>query len=288
MDININKVIPNFLYHEGYAYLEFEGDFYKGCKRCGGEGHYSFNGEHSDCYACDNTINKLGAQFADEAAAQKWCHEKAVRRNQRERKAEAIRLAAVAAREANQDALKATDPDIAELLSGIDIDVYDQKNRFLNDMAENYQFGTKPFTPNMVAALRSMMERKAAQAAESEANPVVEGRQVITGEILSAKTRENDYGTQYKILVKDDRGFKVYVSIPKNQYEEAYYAFQEQVVTDGYSIHDFGPICAFLGTDDGKYTGVKGRRITFTATVEASADDKGFGFGSRPTKGAWL
>jgi len=306
--MNINKITPNFLFHEGYSYLEHKGEFFKGCKRCGGEGHRSFNGEHSRCYDCDDTAAKLGAQFPDEQAAQKWCHEKSVRRGQRERKAEAIRMAAQAERKARQEALKASDLAVYELLMGIEIgdepqehENYEswaasqfyteaklEKNPFLRSMAENLRIAGNEFTPNMLAALHRAVEQKAARAAESEANPVVEGRQVITGEVLSAKTRESDYGTQYKILVKDDRGFKVYASIPKAQADEAFEAFSMEIGSNGHSPYDFGPACWFLGTDDSKYTGVKGRRITFTATVEVSQDDNGFGFGSRPTKGAWL
>lgn len=73
-----------------------------------------------------------------------------------------------------------------------------------------------------------------------------EGRQTITGTVLSVKTVETSYGDCEKSLIRDDRGFKVYGS-----------------VTAGWG---------------------KGDRVTFTATIQPSQDDKKFGFYKRPTK----
>lgn len=82
--------------------------------------------------------------------------------------------------------------------------------------------------------------------------PADAGRIVITGEVVSLKTVESDYGTQFKMLVRDDRGFKVY------------------------------------GTEPSSINPGKGERVTFTARVERSKDDDYFGFFSRPTKAAIL
>lgn len=93
-------------------------------------------------------------------------------------------------------------------------------------------------------------ERAAQDAAEAAtAAPVVTGRVVITGEILSVKWRENDFGGSLKMTVRDDRGFKVWGSVP-----------------------------ASIDTVE------KGQRVEFTATVEASSDDPTFGFVKRPSK----
>lgn len=302
----IQSIHPTFVEHEGFYYLEFEGEFYKGCKRCGGEGHYSHNGEHSRCYTCDNTSAKLGELIgSDRAAAEKWCHERAVRRAQADRKREAKRLALVAKTEAKQAALKAADPEVFDFIMSIELNdaidystgEYDQEapkreyDTFLIAMAENLRHVVncdKPFTDKMVAASRAKMEKRTAKKIEDAASPAPSGRVAVTGEIVSAKATENDFGTAYKILVKDDAGFKVWVSIPSAQRGEAYDLFWGQVEDAGYSLRDFGPDCWFLGTTDGKFTGVKGRRITFTATLEPSKDDAAFAFGSRPTKGAWL
>ena len=75
---------------------------------------------------------------------------------------------------------------------------------------------------------------------------------VITGEVLGTKTDYNAFGAVQKMLVKDDRGFKVWGTIP------------------------------------GSITAVKGCRVTFTAAIEPSKDDDRFGFYKRPTKAAIL
>lgn len=68
---------------------------------------------------------------------------------------------------------------------------------------------------DMVRTERSEEER-AARAAEEAANsaPVIEGRIEIEGEVLSAKWQENDWGGRLVMTVRDDRGFKVWGSVP--------------------------------------------------------------------------
>lgn len=90
---------------------------------------------------------------------------------------------------------------------------------------------------------------KAAQEAERDAaDPCPTGRVVITGEVLSTKLQESYYGSTWKMLVKDDRGFKVWGSIPSS------------------------------------LDASRGCRVTFTAAIEPSNDDDKFGFYKRPTK----
>ena len=93
-------------------------------------------------------------------------------------------------------------------------------------------------------------EREARKTADREASsPVVEGRGVISGTILSLKVVSSQYGETLKMLVKDDRGFKLFGTVP-------------------------------AAIDDVE----KGDRVTFTARAEASKDDDRFGFYSRPSK----
>ena len=92
-------------------------------------------------------------------------------------------------------------------------------------------------------------ERQAREDAEPKTE-VPEGRQVVTGEVLSTKWVENDFGGSTKMLVKDDRGFKVWGTVPS------------AIVFDV----------------------EKGSRVSFTATLKRSDDDECFGFSSRPTK----
>lgn len=300
---NFERINPTFVEHEGFYYLTFEGEYFKGCKRCGGEGQYSFNGEHSRCYECDNTSAKLGAQLPSKEAAEKWCHERAVRRAQRERAAEAKRML-----EVNTLAKKVAGvpEDVRTFLLAVELNEYDgemdyyagnrnpnyEKDSFIRNMAEQLQFvsnARRLFTDKMIEAVRSNMASRAERAVEAAtAPPAPAGRVVVAGEIVSTKIVEGDYGTAYKILIKTDEGFKVWASLPKAQAEEAADTFFEQVQADGYSPRDFGFSCWFEGTQDGKYTGIKGKRIAFTATLEPSVQDASFAFGSRPTKGAWL
>ena len=77
---------------------------------------------------------------------------------------------------------------------------------------------------------------------------VLDGRVRITGVVLGTKWVENDWGGNVKLLVRDDRGFKVWGSAPD--------------------------MCVDF----------KGCRVAFDARVEVSNDDECFGFYSRPTK----
>lgn len=99
-------------------------------------------------------------------------------------------------------------------------------------------------------------ERLAKEAALPTA-PVVEGRIEILGEVVSVKEEENPFsyygGTITKILVRDDRGFKVWGTAP-----------------------------SALGSVE------KGARVAFTATVERSQKDETFGFYKRPAKARYL
>lgn len=120
-------------------------------------------------------------------------------------------------------------------------------------LAEN---GT--LTENQVAAVRKIA------AERSLAAEVVEGRIEITGEILSAKFIENGYNGNWKIRVKDDRGFTVWGTLPK--------ALHTEFLKDSSSANPWA-------------NRVAGTRVQFTATVEASDNDNTFGFFSRPAKG---
>jgi hypothetical protein len=98
-------------------------------------------------------------------------------------------------------------------------------------------------------------EQRDAQRAERDAaheagEDAPEGRVVITGTVLAFKWQESLYGDTLKMLVQDDRGFRVWGSVPSSLDAE------------------------------------RESRITFTATVTASDNDAKFGFFKRPTKAA--
>ena len=284
--MNTTATVPQTHEHEGYTYLELGGRFYKGCKRCGGTGHYSFDGYSSECYECGNSAyGKLGVELASREAAEKWCHNKRMAANRRAAKKEEERLAKLAKREAAQLIIKTEAPEVYEFL--MSDAAYESRNTFIAQMSSVFQYhiGTdRRWTENMTKAIQKHLSKLTERDGDEAAVPVVEGRIVIRGEIMSAKEVETDFGIAYKILVKDERGFKVWGSLPKAQAEQAreeYYEIHNQPNT-------WGPACWLLGADGTDETGVKGRGITFTATVVASKDDKNFGFYSRPTKGEWL
>jgi hypothetical protein len=94
---------------------------------------------------------------------------------------------------------------------------------------------------------------KAVEEAEYEsAEPCPTGRVAITGDVLATKLQEGFYGDTWKMLVKDDRGFKVWGSIPSS------------------------------------LDVIRGDRVSFMAAVEPSEDDEKFGFFKRPTKAVHL
>jgi len=92
-------------------------------------------------------------------------------------------------------------------------------------------------------------ERAKSDAAHEAGEDAPEGRIVITGTVLAFKWQSSHFGDVLKMLVQDDRGFRVWGSAPKS-------------------------------LDDAE----RESRVTFTATVTASDKDAKFGFFKRPTK----
>lgn len=149
-----------------------------------------------------------------------------------------------------------------EIDNWIDINAVDSKfAKNLFDALANYG----KLSPKQCDTVLKIIDGDAAKKAEwakqreienANAEPIVDGKQVITGEVLSLKTQYSQYGDVIKMLVKDDRGFKVFGTVPQAIWDAAYTLDIE----------------------------VKGQRVQFTATVEASKDDDKFGFFKRPTK----
>lgn len=120
------------------------------------------------------------------------------------------------------------------------------------------------------AAVRKILERAKGRVAEWEAKKAEEfansadcpqGRVQVTGTIISTDLRETSFGNVWKMLVRDDSGFKVWGSIPSKLHEPE--------------------------EEGGQWiTGkeMKGKRVSFTAAIEPSEDDQKFGFFKRPTK----
>jgi len=95
---------------------------------------------------------------------------------------------------------------------------------------------------------------------------VIEGRRVVSGEIVGTRLTESAYGTRSQIVVKLEDGTKIMGSLPGG--------IEPRKLADGESVMD-----EIAG---GGYT-FKGVRITMTATI-ARGTDPSFGFFKRPTK----
>lgn len=115
-----------------------------------------------------------------------------------------------------------------------------------------------------------MRARRLAEMAEVKATgvKVPERRLVITGEVLSVKWKDSYYGGAFKMLVKDDRGFKVWGTRPDSLAASIFHFMVEDGVDEWANKPEVKP----------------GDRIRFTAACEPSKDDDYFGFFKRPTK----
>jgi len=96
-------------------------------------------------------------------------------------------------------------------------------------------------------------ERAARDSAHENGQDAPTGRVVITGQCLHFKMQESMYGNVEKMLVQDDRGFRVWGTVPRS-------------------------------LDDAE----RGSRVRFIAQITVSDDNPKFGFFKRPTKGEVL
>jgi hypothetical protein len=148
---------------------------------------------------------------------------------------------------------------IAWAAGSIPDDTTSDFDRNLFAVATSEMIGPKAFglAAYLPVAYSRHLDYLATKAAEAEAAGPVEdvptGRVVVTGTIVSTKIVESQWGTAYKMVVLDDRGFRIYVTQPT-------------------SISDAG----------------RGDSVSFTATLVPSDDDATFGFGSRPSKASML
>jgi len=134
-------------------------------------------------------------------------------------------------------------------------------NYIVHDIAE--RFGRKGYLSEKQAALvlrltQQEQERDERKARESEqvASGEIElcptGKITVTGTVCSAYRKDTAYGSRHVMTVRDDRGFKVWGSVPQH-----------------------------LNPNNGD-------KIRFNASVERSDRDDTFGFFKRPTKATIL
>lgn len=97
------------------------------------------------------------------------------------------------------------------------------------------------------------LARASSEAVKPPKAPVPAGRVEVTGTVIATRTEYGAYGTQFKALIEDDRGFRLWGNLPS-------------------TIND----------------AQKGERVTFVAALSASSDDEFFGFWKRPTKAEFI
>ncbi|HUV10810.1 MAG TPA: hypothetical protein VMX12_07500 [Acidimicrobiia bacterium] len=159
----------------------------------------------------------------------------------------------------------------AEVLAAHDglAEALDADHYIVEDIARRF-YGSKPsLSEKQIALVFKLAAEAKVRAAEREAFeaasiPVIEGNGIeISGEVLSVKWRDDAFGGSLKMLVLDDRLFKVWGSVP---------AAIKHVI---------------LG--DGEWRGLeRGDRVAFVANVERSNDDESFGFFKRPRRASIL
>jgi peptidoglycan hydrolase-like protein with peptidoglycan-binding domain len=113
---------------------------------------------------------------------------------------------------------------------------------------------------------------KAAPGEPPKANaPVVEGDKVdVAGHVVSARYKDTPYGTQAKVLIQDDRGFRVYGTLPSKLEDEL--SNRSQATSDTWA----------------SYLQKHPLRIKLTGGVKKSPGDENYGFFSRPKNASFV
>lgn len=250
------------------------------CGRCEGTGYWSGPTyiDNGICFHCNGQKGALDT-ISNEKALQLYTAQ--VKRAERK---EQKRLAVIAERDARVERLKATHPEVHAVLqeayNTYQEDPYARVNGFFLDLGRQiFNAKGRDLTENQIAAVLRSISKK--QEQEANAAPVEAGKQTITGEISSIKTVESDFGSAVKVVIKDDRGFRVYGTLAKSLVDELWGRWYAETV--GSQDDGYGSILGDYGTEAWFET-AKGARVKFDATVDASKDDKSFGFYKRPTK----
>ncbi len=170
----------------------------------------------------------------------------------------------------------AANPEIAALID----ELADHKR----EQGLAFELWNSPTTIPTSAQIETLLKIKADRdRRESERRPVQTGTQIFTGQIISIKNHESHYGYSRqittKMVVRDDRGFKVWGTMPQALIDAVYDAWLGSLA-DPEHRGDFGPEVWRQWAKD------QGVRVTFTETVEPAEGDDSFdvGFYTRPRK----
>ncbi|WIC89073.1 hypothetical protein SEA_OTTAWA_27 [Arthrobacter phage Ottawa] len=228
------------------------------CGRCGGTGNIGWtNVDGGVCYECRGRKG----ESVTAAVARKRAKGRVRYANSKERKL-------IKAQEDHNRRMEEAEARFP-LLAGWFEEM--NTNSFLMDLwtkAFDYDLSDKQLEAANAVFVRKQ-ERTAARAAEeAELTEVTEGKETITGTIITVKYQDSQYGGSWKMLVKDDRNFKVWGTIPTAIFDQ-----QREQAAEGEN-----PFAEAL----------KGRKVSFNATVSAKEAVTGFGFFKRPTKAQLL
>lgn len=245
--------------------IEFEvyTDNYKGaddndvitflCGKCGGKGYIFYYSYHDGgiCYECQALPERM--EYDVTVAELRRRDRERVNRRNREILKSAEERVAISKR---LEDFKVAHPGMYERLEGLSYN-----NRFASSLF-SYLDSRGELTDRQFESVLGLFEKDDEFKAERENSiPVPEGKETITGVVAHVKYVDNPFsysgGRIPKIVVKDNRGFKVYGTAPKALLEDD----REELV---------------------------GKEVTFVATLNQSDDDESFGFYSRPSKAKFI
>lgn len=224
------------------------------CGRCGGTGRINAfrHVEAGVCFGCDGT----GGEHTRTASQQADAARRERRRRREQDRAAAEHAAGLAQAEADLEARRtawtAANPEAAAALPDLPGDFGVSLREQLRE--------TGTLTENQAAAAVRVAAEVKADAAASSPVPTDKPRLVVTGEVVKLRWVDNAYGGSEKMIVRDDRGFRVWGSVPAKLNEDADGMLSVETMLE------------------------EGMRVTFTAAVVPSEDDASFGFFKRPTK----
>jgi len=219
-------------------------DCWKCVNRSGRYGHAGV------CWACGGTGVKLTTGFekvfpegSTDAQIAAWTEEI-------ERRAETRRLkkqlSKLVIKNEKEVAAVVSANEVIDSTPGL-VDALKHDHDISRDLREKlFKFGT--LSEKQIALAFRLVEQDKKRAEEdAKALDAPAGRHIVSGVVLSVKTKWSQFGDVEKMLVKDERGFKVYATVPSSMSVE------------------------------------KGDSITIKVTLKPSNDDSKFAFGSRPS-----
>lgn len=227
------------------------------CSRCAGTGFFPINSTfgiiYGTCFRCGGDGQDPQWRRIDDKAVKRREQQRKQRERKRKEKEEQRK------HEQQEKMAQMEDTVTVSRILG-----YEGGNPFLNDLRDKLVNLDFPLTANQIEAAKKALDKEdERQRQYEESEDVPAGHERITGHVISTKQVPNYYGpgTTLKMLVQDDRGFKVFGTIPA--------PVRDACVDRGEG----------LSQQD---------RVTFTAIIQPSDDDPKFGFFKAPKKAELL